>query len=211
MGRPNYSKREALQHLTACCPRMGAFIARCPSFPMPHDPEKDLFRYLARAICYQQLSGKAAKTIHGRFAALFPGDIPRAETVQGMTVADLRSVGLSNNKALAIQDLARKTLDGTLAGRASLVRRSDQAVIENLCQVRGIGPWTVQMLLMFNFGRPDVMPATDLGIQKGIQVVYGMRALPGPDAVLKRTRHLAPFRTLASCYFWRAADTDLMA
>ena len=190
---------------------MAAFIERCPAFSLPHDPEKNLFRYLSRAICYQQLSGKAAKTIHGRFAALFEDDQPEPEIAISLTVADMRSVGLSNNKALAIQDLARKTLDGTVASRASLVRRSDAEVIENLCQVRGIGPWTVQMLLMFNFGRPDVMPATDLGVQKGVQAVYRMRTLPTPDKVLVKTRHLAPYRTLAANYFWRAADTQLMA
>ncbi len=211
MGRFRYSKREAIGHLNERCPDMAAFVERCPPFRLPYDPEKNLFRYLARAICYQQLSGKAAKTIHGRFAALFETDLPSPEAALAMTIEELRAVGLSNNKALAIQDLARKSLDGTLASRASLIRRPDAEVIENLCQVRGIGPWTVQMLLMFNFGRPDVMPATDLGVQKGVQAVYRMRQLPGPDKVLARTRHLKPYRTLASLYFWRAADTDLMA
>lgn len=190
---------------------MAAFIERCAPFRTPFDPEKELFCYLSRAILCQQLSGKAAQTIHGRFVELFDGGRPQPQQASAMTIDQLRSVGLSNNKALAIQDLARKSLDGTLASRASLVRRSDQAVIENLCQVRGIGPWTVQMLLMFNFGRPDVMPATDLGIQKGVQAVYRMRKLPAPDAVLARTRRLAPYRTMAANYFWRAADTALMA
>jgi NAD+ kinase len=87
----------------------------------------------------------------------------------------------------------------------------DQAVIENLVQVRGIGPWTAQMLLIFTLGRPDVMPAADLGVQKGVQAVYRMRKLPGPEQVLRRTGHLAPFRSAASWYFWRAADTQLMS
>lgn len=211
MSRPRYTRREAVKHLRACCPRMAEAIDRCPPFRLPYDPEKDLFRYLSRAICYQQLSGKAAKTIHGRFAALFDGQLPEAGQAAQFTVEQYRAAGLSNNKALAIRDLARKTLDGTLASRAVLVRRSDDAVIENLCQVRGIGPWTVQMLLMFNFGRPDVMPATDLGIQKGVQVVYRMRKLPDPGRVLAGTRHLSPYRTMAASYFWRAADTELMA
>ena len=190
---------------------MAAAIDRIAPFRTPYDPEKNLFRYLARAIVYQQLSGKAAGTIHGRFAGLFDEGLPGARQAALLSIGQLREVGLSNNKALAIQDLARKTLDGTLASRASLVRRSNEDVIRNLCQVRGIGPWTVQMLLMFNFGRPDIMPATDLGIQKGVQVVYRMRQMPTPDKVLARTRHLAPYRTMASSYFWRAADTELMA
>jgi len=190
---------------------MAAFISRCEPFRVRSVPEKNLFRYLSQAILYQQLSGKAANTIHGRFKALYDNDLPDPDQTLAKSIEELRSVGLSNNKALAIQDLARKTLDGTVASRATLVRRSDAAVIDNLCQVRGIGPWTVQMLLMFNFGRPDVMPATDLGVQKGVQVVYGMRQLPVPDKLLARTRHLAPFRTLAANYFWRAADTTLMS
>ena len=87
----------------------------------------------------------------------------------------------------------------------------DQAVIDDLCRVRGIGPWTAQMLLIFNLGRPDVMPAADLGVQKGVQAIYRMRRLPDPDRVLARTRHLAPYRSAASWYFWRAADTELLA
>lgn len=210
MGRPRYSRREALEHLRGQCPRMDRFLAQYPPGRREYDPESDLFRYLSRAICYQQLSGKAAQTIHGRFAALFRGGAPEAEQAQKLTIEQMRAVGLSNNKALAIADLARKSLDGTLASRAQLVRRSDEAVIENLCQVRGIGPWTVQMLLMFNFGRPDVMPATDLGVQKGVQVVYGLEEFPKPAVVLECTQHLAPFRTVASFCFWQAADTTLM-
>jgi len=211
MSRPLYSRREADRHLGERCPKMAVFIERCAPFRMPFDPEKDLFCYLSRAICYQQLSGKAARTIHGRYVELFEGARPEPGQASVMSIEQMRSVGLSNNKALAIQDLARKSLDGTLASRASLVRRSDEAVIDNLCQVRGIGPWTVQMLLMFNFGRPDVMPVTDLGVQKGVQVVYRTRKLPAPDEVLARTRRLAPYRTMAANYFWRAADTALMA
>jgi 3-methyladenine DNA glycosylase/8-oxoguanine DNA glycosylase len=170
----------------------------------------DLFSALAEAVVYQQLSGKAAGTIHHRFCALFDSEQPVAEAVPAMPIEQLRSVGLSQNKALAIQDLARKTLDGSLASLHRIARMTDAEVVENLVQVRGIGPWTAQMLLIFNLGRPDVMPAADLGIQKGVQTIYRMRALPKPDQVLKRTRHLAPFRSAASWYFWRAADTVLM-
>lgn len=189
---------------------MSAFIDQAGRIPIRVNPERDLFRALAEAIVYQQLSGKAAQTIHGRFASLFDDHTPNAAQAEALSYEELRGVGLSNNKALAIQDLARKSLDGTLARRSQLVRWPDDAVMENLCQVRGIGPWTAQMLLMFNFGRPDVMPAADLGVQKGVQVVYRMRSLPDPEKVLARTRRLAPFRSAAACYFWHAADTVLM-
>ena len=211
MSRPRYTRRAALAHLCSCCPDLGAFIGDHGLISIKTVPETDLFRYLSRAITYQQLSGKAAETIHGRFVALFPGGNPGASEATRMSIAQLRSVGLSNSKAKAILDLAEKSLDGTLAPRSTLVRRSDEEVIENICQVWGIGPWTVQMLLMFNFGRPDVMPATDLGIQKGIQAVYRLEDMPSPDEVLAKTRHLAPYRTVASLYFWKAADTFLMA
>ena len=211
MSRPRYTRKEAVSHLCRCCPDLSNFISQYGPISIRQDPENDLFRNLSRAIVYQQLSGKAAATIHGRFLDLFENQQPELQRVTKMDIDRLRSVGLSQNKALAIQDLARKTLDGTLASRAALVRRSNEAVIENLCQVRGIGPWTVQMLLMFNFGRPDVMPTTDLGVQKGVQAIYKLPDLPRPDAVFAHTQHLAPYRSVASFYFWRAADTFLMA
>lgn len=173
--------------------------------------ERDLFTALARAIVYQQLSGKAASTIYGRFAALFPGNQPDALRLPELTLEELRGAGLSRNKALAVIDLAQKSLDGTLASERNLGRLSDDQVIDKLCQVRGIGPWTAQMLLIFNLGRPDVMPASDLGVQKGVQTVYRLQDLPDPDQVFRRTRHLAPYRSAASWYFWRAADTELPA
>ncbi|HKJ18663.1 MAG TPA: DNA-3-methyladenine glycosylase 2 family protein [Xanthomonadales bacterium] len=207
----SYTRREALQHLTDCCPQLGGFIQDYGPIGIPSDTEKDLFRYLSRAITYQQLSGKAAETIHGRFATLFDNELPEPGQAASMSIEKLRSSGLSGSKARAIQDLAVKTLDGTLASRASLVRRENDAVIENICQVWGIGPWTVQMLLMFNFRRPDVMPATDLGVQKGVQVIYSLSELPSPDEVVARTTHLSPYRSVASLYFWRAADTVVLS
>jgi DNA-3-methyladenine glycosylase II len=119
-------------------------------------------------------------------------------------------VGLSQNKALAVLDLAEKSVDGSLVPMRRMGRLADEEIIENLCQVRGIGPWTAQMFLIFNLGRPDVMPAADLGVQKGVQAIYSMEELPLPDTVTERTAHLAPYRSAATWYFWRAADTVLM-
>jgi len=211
LNRLRYSRREAEQYLSDRCERLGEFIRTHGPLRLKADPEPDLFSALAQAIVYQQLSGKAAATIYGRFCNLFPDGRPNAMQVPALSIAQLRSVGLSQNKALAIQDLASKSLEGSLATMRRISRMSDEEVLENLVQVRGIGPWTAQMLLIFNLGRPDVMPASDLGVQKGVQLVYRMRTLPKPDQVLSRTRHLAPYRSAASWYFWRAADTALMS
>lgn len=211
MSRLRYNRRQAVDHLCSQCYSLGQFIHHCGPLKIRVAKERDLFNALSAAIVFQQLSGKAAQTIHGRFAALFPGDLPEAAFAAKLPMEKLRGAGLSNNKALAIQDLAGKTLDGSLIPMQRLSRLSDEKVLENLCQVRGIGPWTAQMFLMFNLGRPDVMPAADLGVQKGVQAIYRMRKLPDPDRVLKKTRHLSPYRSAASWYFWRAADTELLA
>ena len=166
----------------------------------------DLFTSLAGSITYQQLSGKAAATIYGRFEALFVNNTPMASAAAGLSVPVLRSVGLSNNKALAIIDLARHCCSGSLPNARKMASMEDAAIIKSLCRVRGIGPWTAQMYLMFSLGRPDVMPATDLGIQKGVQLTYGLPVLPTADLVIDSTNHLAPFRSVASWYFWRVVD-----
>jgi 3-methyladenine DNA glycosylase/8-oxoguanine DNA glycosylase len=165
-----------------------------------------LFSALSRAIAYQQLSTKAAATIHGRFELLFPDSNPVPEFAVGLPVQTLRSAGLSQAKSLSILDLAERSLAGELPTPQKMGRMSDQDIIENLCRVRGIGPWTAQMYLIFNLGRPDIMPGLDLAIQKGVQNIYRMRKLPTPDVVMKKTRHLKPFRSAASWYFWRASE-----
>jgi len=211
MSRLRYNRQVAVEHLRTRCDPLRHFIDDYGRLGLKVSRESDLFNALARAIVYQQLSGKAAATIHGRFTTLFNDALPEAGQASRLSMEQLRSVGLSRNKALAIQDLAEKSLDGSLAGTRQMARMDDAQVIETLCSVRGIGPWTAQMYLIFNLGRPDVMPATDLGVQKGVQAVYRMRKLPEPEQLLRKTRHLAPYRSAASWYFWRAADTVLMS
>jgi len=211
MSRLRYNRRLAVEHLRSQCGPLRRFIDDFGGLGLKVRRESDLFNALARAIVYQQLSGKAAATIHGRFTTLFDDNLPKAAEARRLSMEQLRSVGLSRNKALAIQDLAEKSLEGSLASTRQMARMDDSRVIENLCQVRGIGPWTAQMLLIFNLGRPDVMPATDLGVQKGVQAVYRMRKLPQPEQLIRKTSHLAPYRSAASWYFWRAADTVLMS
>jgi DNA-3-methyladenine glycosylase II len=211
VSRLRYNRKQAVSHLRSCCPALERTIDAYGPFTLKVTKGEDVFGALAGAIVYQQLSGKAAATIHGRFTTLFRQQKPEASQASDMDMETLRGVGLSRNKALAIRDLAEKSLDGTLLPLRRMMRLDDDAVIENLCTVRGIGPWTAQMFLIFDLGRPDVMPATDLGVQKGVQAVYGMESLPAPDEVLHRTRHLAPFRSAASWYFWKVADTPLLS
>ncbi|MFC1690215.1 DNA-3-methyladenine glycosylase family protein [Pseudomonadota bacterium] len=210
MSRLRYNRKQAVTSLRSQCPSLGRFIDDCGPLKLKVARDRDLFNALAAAIVYQQLSGKAASTIHGRFTGLFIDNVPEARQAADMTMETLRSVGLSRNKALAVQDLAEKSIDGSLVPLQRMGRLADEDIIENLCQVRGIGPWTAQMFLIFNLGRPDVMPSADLGVQKGVQAVYQMKELPPPETVIEATVHLAPYRSAATWYFWQVADTVLM-
>jgi len=210
MSRLRYNRRTAVDHLRRSCPRMQQFIGDCGPLKLRVSKDAGLFDALSTAIVYQQLSGKAAATINRRFRDLFSGGVPDPSQAHRLAFDTLRGAGLSRNKALAILDLAQKAQDGSLASARRMARMSDQEVVDNLCRVRGVGPWTAQMYLIFNLGRPDVMPATDLGIQKGVQYVYALDGLPEPAAVLEATAHLAPYRSAASWYFWLAADTGLI-
>jgi 3-methyladenine DNA glycosylase/8-oxoguanine DNA glycosylase len=206
MNRLRYNRKLAVDTLRAACPNMARLIGDKGPFTLRVRPGVDLFTSLASSIAFQQLSGKAAATIYGRFEALFDDNRPEASVAVNMSVQTLRSVGLSNNKALSIIDLAEHTCSGSLPTPRKMASLDDEAIIKDLCRVRGIGPWTAQMYLMFSLGRPDIMPATDLGIQKGVQLTYGMPDLPKPDKVIESTRHLAPYRSVASWYFWRVVD-----
>jgi len=162
---------------------------------------------LLRAITYQQLSGKAAATIHGRVVALFPTGIgPTPTALLEMTDRALRGAGLSRNKLSALRDLSAKTLDGTVPDYATLAGMHDELVIERLTAVRGVGRWTAEMLLIFGLGRADVLPVTDLGIRKGFQLAYGMRRLPATSTLERAGRRWSPYRSVASWYLWRATD-----
>ena len=206
MSRLRYNRKQAIDSLKTSCPQIARLIREKGPFNIQVRGGADLFTSLASSITYQQLSGKAAATIYGRFEALFENNKPVASEAVNFSVQTLRSVGLSNNKALAILDLADHSCSGSLPDARKMATLDDDAIIENLCRVRGIGPWTVQMHLIFSLGRPDVMPATDLGIQKGVQLTYNLPDLPKPDQVLDVTRHLAPYRSVASWYFWRVVD-----
>jgi len=206
-----YNWMEGVGHLRQNCDRMAAFIDAFGKRRLPIRSEGGLFSALARAIAYQQLSGKAAGTIHGRFLQLFPDGRPTPEHTVGLSPEQLRAVGLSRAKTLSILDLAERSMNGQLPTPRKMGGMDDEEIIESLCTVRGIGPWTAQMYLIFNLGRPDVMPSTDLGVQKGVQNIYRMRSLPAPAKVERKTRRLAPFRSVASWYFWRASEAQWAA
>ncbi|MEK6687385.1 MAG: cysteine methyltransferase, partial [Gemmatimonadota bacterium] len=168
------------------------------------------YQRLFGAIVYQQLSGQAASTILGRVRALFGDDdaVPEPAAVLEMPDGKMRGAGLSQAKMLAIQDLARKSLEGVLPELAEARQLDDEALIERLVVVRGIGRWTAEMLLIGGLGRPDVLPVADLGIQKGFRIAYRTRKLPDPSRILRHGRRWQPYRTIASWYLWRATDSN---
>ena len=206
LSRLRYNWRTATAHLCATCPRLARFINDFGNERLWVRGDQDVFRALARAIAYQQLSGAAAGTIHGRFEALFTDQRPDARQTLALGSEALRQTGLSRAKTLALLDLAQRVHDRDLPGARQLSRLDDDTLIQRLSAVRGVGPWTVQMYLLFTLGRPDIMPATDLGVQKGVQQIYALAQKPTPAQVLERTGKLAPYRSAAAWYFWRAAD-----
>jgi len=167
---------------------------------------KSPFLALAESIAYQQLNGKAAATIWGRFEALFPGTGPTPEGVLALTDEAMRGAGLSRAKTLAIRDLAAKALDGTVPTSTKLRYLDDEEIVERLTTIRGIGRWTVEMLLMFRLARPDVLPATDYGVRQGFAITYRKRTLPTPAKLLAHGERWRPYRSVASWYLWRAVD-----
>jgi 3-methyladenine DNA glycosylase/8-oxoguanine DNA glycosylase len=165
------------------------------------------FQSLAQAIIHQQLSGKAAGTIQARFEALFePGAFPAPAAVAGTDLETLRTAGLSRPKAGYLHDLARHALEGTIPSLEECDRLGDVELIERFTRVKGVGRWTVEMLLIFNLGRPDVLPVHDLGVRRGFQLAYRKRKMPEPEQLEILGRRWSPHRTLAARYLWRAAD-----
>lgn len=165
------------------------------------------FAALAQSITYQQLNGRAAGTIFGRFRALYrPKRFPTPDALIETPDAALRAAGLSRSKIAAMKDLAAKTKDGTVPSLARLRGMGDEEIVERLTAVRGIGPWTVEMLLMFRLGRPDVLPVTDYGVRKGYSIAYRKRELPSPDDLRKRGERWRPYRSVAAWYLWRAVE-----
>jgi DNA-3-methyladenine glycosylase II len=191
-------------HLRAADPKLARVIDAAGPCTMLPARGGTHFAHLVRSIVYQQLSGTAAATIHERVCTLL-GGVPTAEAVADTADDALRAAGLSTAKTRAVRDLAAHVLDGRLALEA-VDTMPDDAVIEALVPVRGIGPWTVQMFLMFRLGRPDVLPVLDLGVRKGAQRVHRLRALPDAARLERIARPWRPWRSVASWYCWRAVE-----
>jgi DNA-3-methyladenine glycosylase II len=168
-----------------------------------HSPYEALFE----SIVYQQLSGKAAATILGRVkTALADGAFPAPDVVLAAPDETLRAAGLSRAKTAAVKDLAAKTRSGHVPPLAKLRRMDDDAIVEHLTAIRGIGRWTVEMMLIFRLGRPDVLPVHDYGVRNGFRIAYGKRALPTPKQLAAFGERWRPHRTVASWYLWRAVE-----
>jgi len=208
-----YDPVAALAHLRDADAALARLIDTVGPFRMRVDRTSSLFLALAEAIVYQQLTGRAAATIFARVQALFP----RAHEglhpahVRRASDAKLRGAGLSRNKLLSLRDLAEKTLAGVLPSLEEVHALDDDAIVERLTQVRGIGRWTVEMLLMFRLGRPDVLPVDDYGIRKGFALTFKKRELPNRVDLEKRGARWRPYRTVASWYLWRAVERHQLA
>ena len=203
-----YDPELACRHLAEADPRLGQLIARAGPFTMRPPPTQSLFAALVEAIVYQQLSGAAAATILRRVMALYrPRRFPRPVDILDTPGERLRAAGLSTAKTLAVQDLAAKTVDGTVPSMLRVRRMSDEEIIQRLTTVRGVGRWTVEMLLLFRLGRPDILPIGDLGVRKGfVRAFDNRRALADHSVLTRRAERWRPYRSVASWYLWRALD-----
>lgn len=197
----------ACEYLAESDPALGGLIARVGPFTMRPAPGHSLFQVLVRSTVYQQLTGRAAATILGRVTRLFaPKRFPTPRDLLEISPDRLRGAGLSTAKTAALRDLAARTLDGMVPSLARVRRMEDEEIVARLTAVRGIGRWTVEMLLIFKLGRPDVLPLGDLGVRKGFARTFGKRKLPEPAAMSRRGERWRPYRSVASWYLWRALE-----
>jgi DNA-3-methyladenine glycosylase II len=198
---------EAIEHLSRADKILARLIKKVgPCTLKPHN-RRTPFVALVTAVTHQQLNGTAAQTILKRFLALYPGKrFPLPEDVLATPDDRMRTAGLSRAKVAAIKDIAAKTVEGIVPGSRAITKLSDAEIIERLTSVRGVGPWTVEMLLMFTLGRPDVLPATDYGVRKGFAVTFGWKDLPTPKELLEYGERWRPHRTTAAWYLWRALE-----
>lgn len=199
--------RAAERHLMKVDPHLAAVIRRAGSCELKPRRDFEPFSELTSSICHQQLNGKAAMTILGRLKdRVGQGDWPTPRQVKAARMQALRACGLSRAKSLALKDLAAKVLDGTVPTARELHRLDEETIIRRLTEVRGIGRWTAQMLLMFSLGRLDVLPVGDFGVRKGFSVLHRKRALVTEKQLLAHGEKWRPYRTVAAWYLWRVLD-----
>jgi len=197
---------EAEENLARVCKRFAAVVPKHEPYPTKFERANDPYRALVRAVTFQQLSGKAASTIHGRLLALFEGkDHPDPADILAINETKLRAAGLSRQKIAAIRDISQKRIEGVIPEAKALHKLSDDEIIERLTAARGVGRWTVEMYLMFTLGRPDVLPVDDLGVRKGAEKLY--RRSFTPKELAAYGERWAPHRSAAAWHLWRIADT----
>jgi DNA-3-methyladenine glycosylase II len=199
--------RTAIRHLSDTDPRFAALIDRVGPPRLGVDTGRDLYEALIRAIAHQQLHGKAAESILARFTNLYAG-VPFPSPDQVMNTPDeaLRGCGFSAAKLAAIRDICAKARDGVVPTRRGAARLSDDALIERLTTIRGVGRWTVEMLLIFTLGRPDVLPVDDFGVREGYRILFGLEAQPKPKALAEAGLVWSPYRSVATWYLYRAVE-----
>ncbi len=213
-GKLPFDAKKAIAHLKSADPKLGELIDRVGPFTLRIDSSVTPFEALLESILYQQLHGKAAATIHRRVREYYGGD-PSPKLLVETPDEVLRAAGVSRNKILALKDLAARTIDGTVPSHSVIAKMPDADIVERLTAVRGIGPWTVEMLLIFRLGRPDVLPVSDYGVRKGYALTFqrvpksrqlASKDLPKPDVLFRRGMRWKPYRSVASWYMWRACD-----
>jgi O-6-methylguanine DNA methyltransferase len=206
-GVLGFDAKVAIKHLRTSDAALARVIAEVGAFRMQLKTTSSVFGSLAEAIVYQQLNGRAAATIFARVQALFPAspESPTAEQILGASEEQLRGAGLSRSKLLSLRDLAQRSAAGEIPTLAEIHRMADDAIVERLTQVRGIGRWTAEMLLIFRLGRPDVLPVDDYGVRKGFAIAYD-RELPSPKELAAYGALWKPYRSVASWYLWRVVE-----
>jgi DNA-3-methyladenine glycosylase II len=197
----------AVEHLIAADEVMARLIRRVGPCALKPKPSRSPFEALVSAVTHQQLNGTAAMTILKRVLALYPGKrFPSPEDLLATPDEKLRAAGLSRAKTAAIRDLAAKTIEGIVPTSAAIRKLSDVEILERLTSVRGVGPWTVEMLLIFTLGRKDILPVSDYGVRKGFALTYGWKDLPTPRELLEFGERWSPHRSTAAWYLWRALE-----
>jgi 3-methyladenine DNA glycosylase/8-oxoguanine DNA glycosylase len=201
---------KGVRHLKKVDPVLGRIITEVGSFKLTLDPMESVYESLATSIIYQQLNGKAAASILKRFRERFsrPGNFPSPKRVNEAGMQDMRTTGLSESKCLALKDLAKKTILKEIPSRKIVESFTDEELIEVLTAVRGIGPWTVQMMMIFTLGRPDVLPTGDFGVRRGFSLLYGKGEMPTPKELESHGEVWRPFRSIASWYLWRVTELE---
>ncbi len=200
--------KEADRAIADADEHMARIIAIHGPCKMTVSPVESPFEALFKSIIYQQLSTRSATAIYNRVLDLFEGNMPAPRATLALPDEAMRGAGMSKQKVAYTKDLALKSVEGTVPDIQELKGLSDEEIVTRLTEVRGIGKWTVEMLLMFSMGRPDILPSTDLAIRKGFQQVYGHETLPKPTEIDRFGERWRPYRTIASWYLWRVVDGD---